>query len=29
LREAYPPGEHGTVLAYRRIFAVAGRPGEA
>lgn len=27
LRAAYPPGEHGTVLAFRRIFAVARRPG--
>ncbi len=25
LRAAYPRGEHGTVLAYRRIFAVASR----
>ncbi len=29
LREAYPAGEHGTVLPYRRLFAVARRPGAA
>lgn len=28
LREAYPAGPHGTVLPFRRIFAVARRPGE-
>ena len=27
LREAYPPGPHGTVLPFRRIFAVAQTPG--
>ena len=27
LREAYPPGPHGTVLPFRRIFAVAHRRG--
>ncbi|MFF8958931.1 trans-aconitate 2-methyltransferase [Streptomyces sp. NPDC014894] len=26
LREAYPPGPHGTVFPFRRIFAVARRP---
>ena len=26
LREAYPPTEHGTVLPFRRIFAVGHRP---
>jgi trans-aconitate 2-methyltransferase len=26
LREAYPPAAHGTVLPYRRTFAVARRP---
>jgi trans-aconitate 2-methyltransferase len=25
LREAYPPGPHGTVLPFRRVFAVAHR----
>jgi trans-aconitate 2-methyltransferase len=25
LREAYPAGPHGTVLAFRRVFAVAVR----
>ena len=27
LREAYPPGEHGTVFPFRRIFAVARKRG--
>ena len=27
LRRAYPPGPHGTVLPFRRVFAVAQRPG--
>lgn len=27
LRTAYPPGPHGTVFPFRRIFAVARRPG--
>ena len=27
LREAYPPGPHGTVFAFRRIFAVARKRG--
>jgi trans-aconitate 2-methyltransferase len=27
LREAYPPGPHGTLFPFRRIFVVAGRPG--
>lgn len=27
LREAYPATEHGTLLPFRRIFAVAHRPG--
>ncbi|PJE97067.1 trans-aconitate methyltransferase [Streptomyces carminius] len=27
LREAYPPGPHGTLFPFRRIFAVARRPG--
>jgi trans-aconitate 2-methyltransferase len=27
LREAYPRGEHGTVLPFRRVFAVARTPG--
>lgn len=26
LREAYPPGPHGTVFPFRRIFAVARKP---
>ncbi|MFI6288455.1 trans-aconitate 2-methyltransferase [Streptomyces sp. NPDC051018] len=26
LREAYPPGPHGTVFPFRRIFAVATKP---
>ncbi|MFI1017498.1 trans-aconitate 2-methyltransferase [Streptomyces sp. NPDC020965] len=26
LREAYPPGERGTVFPFRRLFAVAGKP---
>ncbi len=26
LRAAYPPGPHGTVLPFRRVFAVARRP---
>jgi trans-aconitate 2-methyltransferase len=26
LRTAYPPGEHGTLFPFRRIFAVARRP---
>ncbi len=26
LREAYPPGPHGTVFPFRRVFAVARRP---
>jgi trans-aconitate 2-methyltransferase len=26
LREAYPPSEHGTLFAFRRIFAVAHKP---
>lgn len=26
LREAYPPGPHGTVFPFRRLFAVARRP---
>jgi trans-aconitate 2-methyltransferase len=25
LRAAYPPGPHGTVLPFRRVFAVAHR----
>ena len=25
LREAYPPGPHGTTLPFRRVFVVAGR----
>jgi trans-aconitate 2-methyltransferase len=29
LREAYPRGAHGTVFPFRRIFAVAARPGRA
>jgi trans-aconitate 2-methyltransferase len=29
LREAYPPGEHGTVLPFRRVFAVARVPGRS
>jgi trans-aconitate 2-methyltransferase len=28
LRKAYPPGPHGTVFPFRRIFAVARRGGE-
>jgi trans-aconitate 2-methyltransferase len=28
LREAYPPGRHGTVLPFRRIFAVAHLPAD-
>lgn len=27
LRGAYPPGPHGTLLPFRRVFAVAQRPG--
>ncbi|TDE07428.1 trans-aconitate 2-methyltransferase [Jiangella asiatica] len=27
LRTAYSPGRHGTVLPYRRVFAVARKPG--
>lgn len=27
LRTAYPPGPHGTLFPFRRIFAVARRPG--
>ncbi|EME97074.1 trans-aconitate 2-methyltransferase [Streptomyces mobaraensis NBRC 13819 = DSM 40847] len=27
LREAYPPGPHGTVFPFRRIFVVARKPG--
>ncbi|MFF9865110.1 trans-aconitate 2-methyltransferase [Streptomyces sp. NPDC013953] len=27
LRKAYPPGPHGTVFPFRRIFAVARKPG--
>ncbi len=26
LRSAYPPGEHGTLFPFRRVFAVAHRP---
>jgi trans-aconitate 2-methyltransferase len=26
LRSAYPPGPHGTVLPFRRVFVVAHRP---
>ena len=26
LRDAYPPGKHGTVLPFRRVFCVAQRP---
>jgi trans-aconitate 2-methyltransferase len=26
LREAYPPGPHGTVLPFRRVFVVAQAP---
>ena len=29
LREAYPPGPHGTLLPFRRVFAVARVPGVA
>ena len=29
IREAYPPGPHGTLFPFRRIFVVAGRPGTA
>jgi trans-aconitate 2-methyltransferase len=29
LREAYPAGEYGTVLPYRRVFAVGHRPGSS
>jgi trans-aconitate 2-methyltransferase len=29
LREGYPRTEHGTVLSYRRIFAVGHKPGDA
>lgn len=29
LREAYPPGRHGTLLPFRRVFVVAQVPGEA
>jgi trans-aconitate 2-methyltransferase len=25
LREAYPPGRHGTTLPFRRVFVVAHR----
>ncbi|WP_046501341.1 trans-aconitate 2-methyltransferase [Streptomyces odonnellii] len=28
LREAYPPGPHGTVFPFRRIFAVAHKPAD-
>jgi trans-aconitate 2-methyltransferase len=28
LRKAYPPGPHGTVLPFRRIFVVAQLPEE-
>ncbi|MEU8569616.1 trans-aconitate 2-methyltransferase [Streptomyces pathocidini] len=28
LRKAYPPGPHGTVFPFRRIFALARKPGE-
>jgi trans-aconitate 2-methyltransferase len=28
LREAYPPGPHGTVLPFRRVFVVARTPGD-
>ena len=28
LRMAYPPGRHGTVLPFRRVFVVARLPGE-
>ncbi len=28
LRDAYPPGPHGTVFPFRRIFAVAQAPGD-
>jgi trans-aconitate 2-methyltransferase len=28
LRTAYPPGPHGTVLPFRRVFAVGHLPGE-
>lgn len=27
LRESYPPGPHGTLFPFRRVFVVAGRPG--
>ena len=27
LREAYPPGPHGTTLPFRRVFVVGQRPG--
>lgn len=26
LRQAYPPGRHGTVLPFRRVFVVAQAP---
>jgi trans-aconitate 2-methyltransferase len=29
IREAYPPGPHGTLFPFRRIFVVAGQPGTA
>ncbi len=29
LRSAYPPGPHGTVLPFRRVFVVARLPGHA
>jgi trans-aconitate 2-methyltransferase len=29
LRDAYPASDHGTVLPYRRVFAVGRRPGTA
>jgi trans-aconitate 2-methyltransferase len=28
LREAYAPGPYGTVLPFRRVFAVGGAAGE-
>lgn len=28
LRAAYPPGPHGTVLSFRRIFAVGSKPAD-